>query len=53
MENQNLIRSGEYLVAETNAADIFIPEEFNEEQLMIAQTCRDFLAAEVYPNMAA
>lgn len=51
MENQNLIRSGEFLVSETNAADIFIPEEFNEEQLMIAQTCRDFLAAEVYPNM--
>lgn len=51
MEKQNLLRSGEFLVAETDAADIFIPEEFNEEQMMIAQTCRDFLAAEVYPNM--
>jgi len=39
-------------VAEVSAADIFIPEEFNEEQRMIAQTCRDFLETEVYPNIA-
>jgi alkylation response protein AidB-like acyl-CoA dehydrogenase len=48
-----LLKSGEFLVAETRAADIFIPEEFNEEQRMIAQTCQDFLEAEVYPNMVA
>jgi alkylation response protein AidB-like acyl-CoA dehydrogenase len=51
MENKKILKSGEFLVSETDANDIFIPEEFNEEQLMIAQTCRDFLAAEVYPNM--
>jgi len=51
MDNKKLLRSGEFLVKETGAFDIFIPEEFNEEQLMIAQTCRDFLAAEVYPNI--
>jgi alkylation response protein AidB-like acyl-CoA dehydrogenase len=38
-------------VAETEPKDVFIPEEFNEEQRMIAQTCKDFLEAEVYPNM--
>lgn len=48
-----LLKSGEFLVAETKAADVFIPEEFNEEQRMIAQTCQDFLDAEVYPNMVA
>jgi len=52
MENKNVIKSGEFLVRETNAKDIFIPEEFNEEQMMIAQSCRDFLEAEVYPVMA-
>jgi len=49
MENQQVLKSGEFLVRETAAADIFIPEEFNEEQLMIAQTCRDFLQTELYP----
>ena len=52
MDSRKLLKSGEFLVAETNPADIFIPEEFNEEQRMIAQTCQDFLETEVYPKMA-
>jgi len=51
MENSKLLKSGEFLVSEVESKDIFIPEEFNEEQRMIAQTCRDFLEAEVYPNI--
>ncbi len=45
------IKGGEFLIRETVAEDIFIPEEFDEEQLMIKKTCEDFLAAEVYPNL--
>jgi alkylation response protein AidB-like acyl-CoA dehydrogenase len=51
MENGKLLKSGEFLVSEVEAKDIFIPEEFNEEQKMIAQTCKDFLETEVYPNL--
>jgi alkylation response protein AidB-like acyl-CoA dehydrogenase len=51
MENGKILKSGEFLVTEVEAKDIFIPEEFNEEQKMIAQTCNDFLQAEVYPNL--
>ena len=51
MENRKVLKSGEFLVNEVEAKDVFIPEEFNEEQLMIAQTCRDFLNAEVIPNI--
>jgi len=51
MENSKVLKSGEFLVSEVESKDIFIPEEFNEEQRMIAQTCRDFLEAEVYPNL--
>lgn len=51
MENIKLIKSGEFLVREIDSKEVFIPEEFNEEQRMIAQTCRDFLEAEVYPNL--
>jgi alkylation response protein AidB-like acyl-CoA dehydrogenase len=42
---------GEFLIKEADANDIFIPEEFDEEQRMIHQTCQDFLDAEVYPNL--
>jgi alkylation response protein AidB-like acyl-CoA dehydrogenase len=48
---KNAIKGGEFLIKETEANDIFIPEEWNEEQKMIAQSCRDFLAQEVYPNL--
>jgi alkylation response protein AidB-like acyl-CoA dehydrogenase len=51
MEKSKLLKSGEFLVTEIESKDIFIPEEFNEEQKMIAQTCSDFLEAEVYPNL--
>jgi alkylation response protein AidB-like acyl-CoA dehydrogenase len=45
------IKGGEFLIKDTIYQDVFIPEEFDEEQKMIAQTCRDFLAAEVEPNL--
>ncbi|MEI6050048.1 MAG: acyl-CoA dehydrogenase family protein [Bacteroidota bacterium] len=51
MKNSKTLKSGEFLVNEIESKDMFIPEEFNEEQRMIAQTCRDFLEAEVYPNL--
>ncbi len=51
MEKAVNLRSGEFLVKDVDANTIFIPEEFNEEQKMIAQTCRDFLESEVLPNL--
>jgi alkylation response protein AidB-like acyl-CoA dehydrogenase len=53
METRKVLKSGEFLVSEVEVKDVFIPEEFNEEQRMIAQTCKDFLDVEVYPNMVA
>ncbi|MDQ3048344.1 MAG: acyl-CoA dehydrogenase family protein [Bacteroidota bacterium] len=45
------LKGGEFLIKETAAKDVFIPEEWNEEQQMIAQTCHDFLAQHVWPNL--
>ncbi len=45
------IKGGEFLIKETNAQDVFIPENWSEEQLMIAETCENFLKQEVYPNL--
>ncbi|MCK4464445.1 MAG: acyl-CoA dehydrogenase family protein, partial [Bacteroidales bacterium] len=49
MEKFEVVKGGEFIVKETEAKDIFIPEEFDEEQRMIAQTCQDFLDTEVLP----
>jgi alkylation response protein AidB-like acyl-CoA dehydrogenase len=45
------VKGGEFLIKETASEDIFIPEEFNEEQKMMADMCRDFLESEVVPNL--
>lgn len=45
------IKGGEFLIRETEAKDVFIPEEYSEEQQMIIKTCRDFLEQEVFPNL--
>ena len=50
-EKKKAIRGGEFLIRETLAQDIFIPEEWNEEQRMISKTCKDFLKQEVYPKL--
>jgi len=48
-EKINLLKGGEWLIKESNAADIFIPEDFNEEQQMVKDMCHQFLLTEVLP----
>lgn len=50
-KEQKAIKGGEFLIRSTPANQIFIPEEFDEEKRMIAQTCRDFIDQEVYPKL--
>lgn len=53
MENtsKHTTKGGEFLIKETDAESVFIPENWSEEQRMIADTTFDFLEAEVYPNL--
>lgn len=46
-----VLKGGEFLIKETDPQDIFIPEEWDEEQQMIAQTCHDFLDQEVFTKL--
>ncbi len=50
MEKQ-ITTGGAFLVKESAPEEVFIPEEFDEEQRMIAQTCQDFLESEIFPNL--
>lgn len=45
------LKGGEFLVKDASATDIFIPEEMNEEQRMVQDMVRDFVANEVIPQM--
>ncbi len=42
-------KGGEFLIKETSANDIFIPEQWSEEQIMMKKTCDDFIDQEVLP----
>ncbi|MFD1142802.1 acyl-CoA dehydrogenase family protein [Larkinella insperata] len=50
-EHKATIKGGEFLIKETAASQVFIPEEFSEEQQMIAATCREFLEREIWPRL--
>ncbi len=45
-----VLKGGEFIVKDAQAEDIFVPEDFNEEQLMIRDTVRDFVQNEILPN---
>lgn len=47
--NTTTIKGGEWIIKEVDAKSIFIPEEFNEEQLMVKEMCSQFLDTEVLP----
>ncbi len=51
MENNKTIKGGEFLIKETDPRNVFIPEDFDEEQRMIADTCADFIKQEIEPNL--
>jgi hypothetical protein len=48
---KNALKGGEFLIKETEAQNIFIPEERTEEQRLMEDTCKQFLEQEVYPNL--
>ena len=50
MENtKTVIKGGEWIIKEVSASDVFIPESFNEEQLMVRDMCEQFIDTEVLP----
>ena len=50
MDTKAAIRGGEFLINEVTIDQVFIPEEFDEEQLMIAESCSDFVDTEIAPH---
>lgn len=46
----DVLKGGEFLIRDARPEDIFIPEDLNEEQLMVKKMAQDFLEQEIYPN---
>ena len=51
IEQKEIVKGGSFLIEEHTPAEIFTPEDFNEEHRMIADTTRQFMDAEVLPRI--
>ena len=47
---KNITRGGQFIVKQTDSADIFTPEDFSEEQLMMRDMVKEFVDKEIWPN---
>jgi len=48
-EKAQALKGAEWLIKESSPFETFIPEDFNEEQLMVKDMCNSFLDTEVLP----
>ncbi len=46
---QQALAGGEFLLKTSNAQDVYIPEDINEEQTMIRETVKGFVESEIFP----
>src|SRR2546429_9484092 len=51
IDKKEIVKGGSFLIEERTPAEIFTPEDFNEEHRMIADTTRQFMDAEVLPRI--
>ena len=49
-KNKTKLNGGEFLLKETLSNEIFTPEDFSEEQLMMKETIIDFMNREIWPD---
>ncbi len=50
MGSEKVLKGGEFLVAETTADQIFIQEDFTEEQLMVVNSVEEFIDSRIVPQ---
>lgn len=50
VQDRNYLRGGEFVIRDIKAQEVFIPEDFSEEQKMMAQATTDFMEKEVVPQ---
>ncbi|MFD1849467.1 acyl-CoA dehydrogenase family protein [Oceanobacillus bengalensis] len=50
---EKLFKGGAFLTEDLTAEDIITPEDFTDEQIMIAKTTEEFIEKEVRPNLEA
>ncbi len=46
----DILRGGQFLVRETKSENVFTPEDFSEDQIMMRDAVKEFVDREIWPN---
>lgn len=47
---EDITRGGQFLIKETKCENVFTPEDFSEEQIMMRDSVKEFVDKEIWPN---
>ena len=50
LQTTKLIKGGEFIIRDVQPNEVFTPEDFSEEQIMVKESVQDFIDREVWPN---
>ncbi|MDA0568786.1 MAG: acyl-CoA dehydrogenase, partial [Bacteroidetes bacterium] len=51
LKENKAITGGEFIIRDVSCDEIFTPEDWTEEHLMMKQTAKDFINSRVVPNL--
>ena len=50
LSTNTLIKGGEFIIKDSSPEDVFTPEDFSEEQIMMKESVQEFIDREIWPN---
>ena len=50
IKERTIVKGGEFIIKENNSQDVFTPEDFNDEQVLMKESVQEFINREILPN---
>ena len=50
IKERTIVKGGEFIIKENNSQDVFTPEDFTDEQVLMKESVQEFINREIVPN---
>ena len=50
IKERTIVKGGEFIIKENNSHDVFTPEDFTDEQVLMKESVQEFINREILPN---
>ena len=50
IKERTIVKGGEFIIKENNSQDVFTPEDFTDEQVLMKESVQEFINREIIPN---